>query len=98
MKCPHCLVRIFNNPRFTGVGSDNAGNFVIEQQICPACDQDILVLAHGQAYYGGGSLPLGVAASVSRRFIYPHRPIGPFPRRFQRILLLTTVRRPRPLT
>lgn len=44
MKCPHCLISIFNNEKYTQLREDTTGSWYIYQQIWPNCEKNIISL------------------------------------------------------
>ena len=47
MKCPHCLVTIHNIEETTQLKKDIQGYWMLSEQICPSCVNNIIFLMHG---------------------------------------------------
>lgn len=48
MKCPHCLVEIFSNPKNHHLGKDIDGEWFAEVILCPSCHRFIISLGMGE--------------------------------------------------
>jgi len=71
MKCPHCRVEFHYNPKFTYIGHDSDGDWVIEQAKCPACKKIILLLVNGADVYINATTGINYNHVKKHFFVYP---------------------------
>jgi len=71
MKCPHCRVEFHYNPKFTYIGHDSDGDWVIEQAKCPACKKIILLLVNGADVYNTSTISINYNHVKKHFFVYP---------------------------
>jgi|AntAceMinimDraft_8_1070364.scaffolds.fasta_scaffold01791_7 hypothetical protein len=72
MKCPHCLVEFYDDPRYEFIGEDQEGRWGLVYRVCPSCGKLVIELVSGD----WNSTELGYRlGKIGRRILV--RPKGP---------------------